>query len=491
MCLRRSWLLLGAWLLTRAVGDATPASTNELRVGDVLTADLIAPAPLVVVNPEATAELRAREAQRVPAVFVFDPRVAETAAARLQEAFERARSRFVQRLEEAFRATPLSANAVESPRFHRFLGNYLRQARPAFPVTTNLAQRWAQGDSGETELAMLQRHLAAVMERPIRADALPRDIKLGAQVRVIPSVGTVTNSGDPASVTARLLARSNLLTVTRARAELQQAFPPEASATAKFLAGFIQANCVVDAVETRRLRAEHVEPLCVVDRYARGEVIAQAGQVVDARVLAAWQQLRELAVHMPPPAPERQHPPGVWEAWWPPPGWLLGALVVTALGLGGWLWRLLTARPTPTLLPARLEDAGWPETAADAAQWQRRAWLAEQRAARVTAGVKAGLMVQLADFLKAGWAQAMWRQRDELLRAQQHAAREVAGLTARLDQLQAPLAERLRAYEARIAELERELAQQDAANRELIRATIALVRRQLETEREHPPLRWN
>ena len=53
----------------------------------------------------------------------------------------------------------------------------------------------------------------------------------------------------------------------------------------------------------------------------------------------------------------------------------------------------------------------------------------------------------------------------------------------RLNELHAPLQERLRVYETRIADLEKALAAKGEENRELIKAKIEMMRKQLETER--------
>jgi hypothetical protein len=52
-----------------------------------------------------------------------------------------------------------------------------------------------------------------------------------------------------------------------------------------------------------------------------------------------------------------------------------------------------------------------------------------------------------------------------------------------LEQVQTPLLERLRAYETRISELEKELGEQSKENRELLKLKIDLLREQVEKER--------
>ncbi len=80
--------------------------------------------------------------------------------------------------------------------------------------------------------------------------------------------------------------------------------------------------------------------------------------------------------------------------------------------------------------------------------------------------------------------QGLFQQRKELLSTQQRAEAEMQVLEQRLEQLQAPLQERISAYEKRITELERDLAVKGEENRELIKAKILLAKHQLAVERE-------
>ena len=82
-------------------------------------------------------------------------------------------------------------------------------------------------------------------------------------------------------------------------------------------------------------------------------------------------------------------------------------------------------------------------------------------------------------------------QREQMLETQQSAAAEMAELEKRLNELHAPLQERLRVYETRIADLEKALAAKGEENRELIRAKIEMMRKQLETERSKTEVQFN
>ena len=71
------------------------------------------------------------------------------------------------------------------------------------------------------------------------------------------------------------------------------------------------------------------------------------------------------------------------------------------------------------------------------------------------------------------------------------AERELAELERRFVEACTPLEERLRTYERRIADLERQLTEQGNQNQALIQATIVSTRKRLETARERGPLAWN
>ena len=68
---------------------------------------------------------------------------------------------------------------------------------------------------------------------------------------------------------------------------------------------------------------------------------------------------------------------------------------------------------------------------------------------------------------------------------------ELVAMIRRLDSLQAPLQERMRAYESRIQELEKDLAARAEENHELLKLKIEMLRRQLETERVRNRMDFN
>jgi hypothetical protein len=96
---------------------------------------------------------------------------------------------------------------------------------------------------------------------------------------------------------------------------------------------------------------------------------------------------------------------------------------------------------------------------------------------------QSSLESHLVEALKDAVVQELASQRRELLAGQQQAAAELTELARRLEAVQTPMLERLRAYEQRIAELEKELGEQSKENRELLQLKIEMTRRQLESER--------
>jgi hypothetical protein len=122
--------------------------------------------------------------------------------------------------------------------------------------------------------------------------------------------------------------------------------------------------------------------------------------------------------------------------------------------------------------------------------WRQRALEAERRAEQVQAVAQASLAPHLVQVLKETVVQELATQRRELLKAQEEAAMEIASIIHRLDAVQAPMQERLRAYEARIQEMEKELTALNEENRELLKLKIDMIRRQLEVERVHNRLQF-
>lgn len=91
---------------------------------------------------------------------------------------------------------------------------------------------------------------------------------------------------------------------------------------------------------------------------------------------------------------------------------------------------------------------------------------------------------ELAEFAKRSLVQGLYSQRSDLMATQEKARQELSALEARLAMLQLPLQERIRTYETRIVELEKELETRDEEMRGMIQATLLLVKERLEQEKD-------
>ncbi|HKI68924.1 MAG TPA: FHA domain-containing protein, partial [Verrucomicrobiae bacterium] len=111
-----------------------------------------------------------------------------------------------------------------------------------------------------------------------------------------------------------------------------------------------------------------------------------------------------------------------------------------------------------------------------------------QRVLDAQSAVRSSLAQHFGQWLSDKMTRRLVQQRAQLLNAHQSAASEIAELDARLEKVQAPLHDRLRVYEQRITELEKELTLKSEENRELIKLKIELVRKRMEADQDGPRL---
>jgi hypothetical protein len=460
-----------------------PAAARELadyRLGDRLEADVTTPFALKVVDMEASKALKEAEAMRVQVILRFDPTVLTDAEADLRDSFSLTRSNFIRSVERYFKKRKLDATAVTAPEFELMRATF-QKANASFPVSSNLAVVWALGDSGRAQQAVVIDRLRESLRQPIRDPNAPARIKVTTRARLV----TVTDRDEELTVESlgnrgKIIPRTNAIALDRARRDFIAKFPTEEMETAKFAARFLLPNCRLEEELTEQLRARRTEALWVLNEYAPNDPVGRRGDVVDARILAALQALvekqaqAELKQSLQATALKAEVSQRRLE-------WLALAAAGTGLALVLITWQWWRRRRELSLLPVRAGDGALAATP-EAAAWQRRALDAERQAERAHEALRAGVMQQVSNVLQEKLVHGLVNQRKELIEAQQAAAVEMADLEKRLNELQAPLQDRLRAYEGRIAELESALAAKDEQNRELIKAKIALVRQQLAAE---------
>ena len=172
--------------------------------------------------------------------------------------------------------------------------------------------------------------------------------------------------------------------------------------------------------------------------------------------------------------------------------WIVGplAVIIALLGFLVFLfWRNGVAGSgartvhSMSALPALSEGAAADSLSVE--DWKQRALVAEAMAGRQGQMLREKIMPELTEFAKQSLVQGLYTQRNALIERQQKAQQALAEFESRLAALQLPFQERIRAYEKRIVELEKEVETQGEEMRELTRATLVLVRKKLEDEREH------
>jgi exonuclease VII small subunit len=499
----RAWT--GFSLAASCLAAETPA-IPDYAVGDTADADIVTPIPLVVFDAARTETLRRAEAQKVPPIFRFDPRAGDKARRDLQAAFADARQRFAAGLERLVgHGLPLLAAELADAPFGAFVAKF-RAENPRLPLTDPLAELWALGDGGDIALNGWREPLRRLAAAHVRDDALPPGERLvTGTVRLItvePLDATVTLT--TVDQRGKNLARTNLIPLSRLRQDAWKSAPADEQDTMAFAAGFLRPNCFFDEDLTRQARARRIEPINAADRYAAGQRLVSRGEVIDAKMKLALDELRtRLAGQQARAGAVRERSGAEVPAAASGDGsshlkgpWMTAAgggavAIILVMAWSSWRRQRAVVRGALDSSPAVLAPGG---ESGENADWRERALAAEARAQKATALLQGNLLPHLARWMVGQLMRRLLSQRADLQTNQQQAEREVAQLAERLEQLHAPLEDRLRAYEQRIAELEVELAAKGEQHLDLIQAKIETTRKKLHGERSQesdPPLNWN
>jgi DNA-directed RNA polymerase subunit RPC12/RpoP len=105
--------------------------------------------------------------------------------------------------------------------------------------------------------------------------------------------------------------------------------------------------------------------------------------------------------------------------------------------------------------------------------------------------LRTALIPQLARMMMNRLVQALFAQRENLIDTQAEATQRMAELEERIAKAQVGVQKKIVAYEARIAELERQLVAKEAEKHELMRANFQLAKKALEAENAPRPSRVN
>ena len=483
-------ICLGVWLSLGVVHAKEPAAYHA---GDTAEETISTPVALDVIDADATDARKAAEALKTPAIFRSYPNPTNAIADEFRAAFDQTRALFATNLPGTLGEITNADETVASPAFTGFVTEFNRKKIP-FPISTELAGVWAHGDAGEAIETRFLNQLVQMMRRPIRPDDLPPGFALGETLRL----AAVDNSQSELTLAAaergKLVTVTSGTTITHVRDLFRRAFPQPEQTMARGVGKFLRTDCEIDPDLTRQARERATQQLVVVNHYDAGQVIVQRGEIVDAKTKAVLDQLseklvpsqlnsqlvaqreqlraqldravaaqqkareQEIALQNQAAAARKRNQ------------WLLvtGA-GVAVLVTAGFIIRARSRRRAPSLLPMRVERS----------------------LPQPQDFFQASLSPQIAQILKEAVVQGLAAQRNELLQAQQAAAAEINALVHRLDELKAPMQERVRSYEERIAELEKDLAERNEENRELLKLKIEMTRRQLEAERTRNRVDFN
>lgn len=515
-------------LPARAAGDnslmgAAPA-TGALpvyKVGDKAPRDIVAAVPFDVVDAQATAALKVSRAHEIAAIYHQVRGQTNRVAIDFLAAFAGAHRNFRNAVAAAYGQPSIDNSILEASNFGYLVTAY-NAKHTAFPVTTELAVAWARGGSGEALRDKWLGFLLQAMDTPIQPGPVPAHFVFWKKVRIMP----VASRNEKFTFTrawrlGHIISLDKIPAISAARATFRRKFSQQEQPMADALARFLRPDCFPDVALTEQARDYSVRNLQVSDHFDVGQIIvhrgARIGQQAQAALAAmaqamipaaldrqiaaeqdrarqehelaqAEQQQAQIAQQAARLAQQQQQQAQADQALAQSQAdqerqqaaamraqeleaqmqvqtartrdaWLIAALAVVsilALLIPGWLLRRRrkTAQPMTLSIVEKTREPNASE-----------------------------LAPYLAQTLKEAVVQGLAVQRAELLEAQRVAAAEIAELVHRLDRLQAPMQERIRAYQERIQELQKELADRTEENRELLKMKIEMVRRQIETER--------
>ena len=470
-------LSAGCWLMALAVFQMVcaaapadlPPALRVYQVGDIAPTDLVTPYLLAVPDPIETARLRAIEAGRSPAVFRQNTAEGEIAVQELTNNWFSTKQRFIEIVRKSYPKYPLSKAEITAPTFLR-LAEVFRVEYPSDVFSRPLAQTWAVGGQDQEAVDGYSTLLREVMRRRILSlTPAPPDLLPDAKLRLIstpPSPGT--------NLAGISLSRTNFFSLEQTQNTVRDQLAGDPWRGEEFLPAFIRANCWFDQALTAQLKTQNVAAIVANAWIVPGEIIVAKGAAIDDRAKAALDQLR-LKVNRASSPANRLRPVAPPLPWWKsslhdPRFWIIaGGLVLIAAAF--LVWRAFRS-PRVDVLPAAMSHSEL-----------------HQMASSQSPG-RDSLMVKV---LTSEIVQRLFGQRQTMIEAQLSVTSGAMALEKRLGRVERQMHSRFHAYERRIVELEKELAESEELSRELIRAKIRTARLELQAaqaqagEREDEP----
>jgi len=501
---------------------------SAYKAGDTAREDISASVPFDVVDAQATAALKATKAMYVPVIFRAHWHATNVIARDFLIAFDKAHVDFTNELALTFH-TNIDDAVIASPDFG-YLVTEFNVLNKKFPVTTELAAGWARGSSGDDFRDRWLSQILQTMAHPIRPDELPANFVIRKTIRLVP----VKSFDQPLTLEVARhghgVGATNVLAISSARALFREGFSQDEQPVALALSQFIKPNCAADMDLTQQARDFAIKDLVVADHVEAGQIIIHKGEVIDAQTQAALAAYNEKLI---PGALNLQiaaeHQNALQQQQLASQAQERALQEQEEAQNQRAAAQLAELKQQQALLDRKIAENQALQEREQAAAMRQQAWAAQaetmktrerdewlvtgiatvsalalvvvwyvvrrKRAASISAPAKlqrlenpaqtvpTELAPFLAQTLKEAVVQGLAAQRAELLYTQRQAAAEIAELVQRLDQLQAPMQERLRAYQDRIQELQKDLAERTEENRELLKMKIEMMRQQIETER--------
>jgi membrane-associated HD superfamily phosphohydrolase len=462
----------------------------DYQIGDKAEEDIIATTKLSFVDADATEAMKQRDAQRVPVVIRYYTNAADDLDKAFREIFSKTQVNFLKAVDDSFGHPTLSADELGTPKFQSLVVSFQKENQ-LFPLSASRAALWASGDADAAYESSLAATLRQAMSPVIRPDPLPDGIKLNTTIRLVALGDPNTKlTGESAQRLGKGFPKTNMVTIVQVRRDFQSIFDVDERDVGKYLATLLKPNCVVDVDVTQEMRAKRIEGEWAVVNYEPGEIIVHRGQVIDRKIETALDQLKDKVVvgQLQDLQVKQQAAVGQLQQLVADDKartaqsqahirWVIGALAAVVMFMALAVWQLARRKQTVSLLPM-------PVAGGAIEQWQQRALAAEQHNEKLQSAARAGMFAHLSQWLSQAFTRRLVSERQLLLDAQSKAMAEMAEFEARLEKVHAPLQERLAAYERRIAELEKELTARGEENRELLKAKIEMMRKQLESQRE-------
>jgi hypothetical protein len=442
----------------------TAASVPDWTIGSVADRDIATPLELVVEDTAATEQLKAKAAADVPSIFRFEPQLADAALADFEQAIIESKPVFQHEVEEKFGPLPLSGQIVTSEEFKQFRRDWV-PTHKLFPPKYQIARAWAQLQDAEVELAAYRARLRQAMtEWHFREADLDPEAEAGpaeARLVVADSAGeTLTTE----AVAARAVPfnRAGLLALAKARDDFREAMLKEDWPAARFLGSLMRTNTFFEATLTREAReaaarAAEAPP----HKFAAGDNIARAGEIVTPLMRAALTQLRAKLAALPPPPVA----PVAASSTLP--------VVDAATGDGAadvWMNKsFLIGLPVAIIVLAVAVIA-------------LAVRLPKRSAVLVTTPQKSTDDSHVVLAMRDEAVQRLFGQRQELIAGQEKSSDQVASIEERVAKLQPQLQAKIRAYESRIRDLEDQLARRQDDDADRVRGELARVRRERDAD---------